>query len=406
MRRSYTFPVIMVLVLAAALSGCSRGQSTGGRANAGTTVGVRIIAAQQETTRRRLQAVGSLFALDESIISSQVEGEVRRVLVDVGDEVREGQVLVTIEPTELQYAVETQRSAVGQVRAQLGIGPNEAPPSDPSKVALVQRAAADLLEARRNYERAGALFQDRLISREAYDATAARYENTKAGHALALQQVDQLIAQLQSSEATRRLAEKKLADASIRAPYSGSVKERRISPGEYVGVHTPVMVVVRTSQLRARLAVPEKWAGHVKEGSVLDIHVDAFPDEVFKGRLERINPSVNPESRTFEVEALIPNAVNRLKPGFFVEAVLPSEAQDQIVTIPMDAMTYTFGAYKVYVVDGDRVKERMIKPGTQTATPDGVRVEILEGLKAGERLALAVAGSTLQDGAAIHEESR
>jgi len=167
---------------------------------------VRIVPAREDSVRRRVQAVGSLFAIDESTISSQVEGPVARVLVDVGDTVKEGQVLVSIEPTELQYAVEMQRAAVRQVRAQLGIGPNDPPPSDPTKVALVQRAAADLLDAKQKYDRATLLFQSQLIAQEQLDAAKAKYDNANAAHELAVQQVEQLAGQLQSSEAKRRVA--------------------------------------------------------------------------------------------------------------------------------------------------------------------------------------------------------
>src|SRR5258708_21801106 len=82
------------------LAGCSRTQS--GRVDASAAIGIHIVSAQEETIRTRVEAVGSLFALDESTISSQVEGEVSRILVDVGDTVKEGQDLVAIEPTELQ----------------------------------------------------------------------------------------------------------------------------------------------------------------------------------------------------------------------------------------------------------------------------------------------------------------
>jgi len=261
---SRSSPVFIVtLVLGLALVGCSKGQSHSGRVNASATMAVRIVPAREDSVRRRVQAVGSLFAIDESTISSQVEGPVARVLVDVGDTVKEGQVLVSIEPTELQYAVEMQRAAVRQVRAQLGIGPNDPPPSDPTKVALVQRAAADLLDAKQKYDRATLLFQSQLIAQEQVDAAKAKYDNANAARELAVQQVEQLAGQLQSSEATRRLADKKLGDASIRAPFPGSVKERKISPGEYLKVQSPVMVLVRTDQLRARLEVPEKWAAAV-----------------------------------------------------------------------------------------------------------------------------------------------
>ena len=404
MRRS--FSLILVVVCLGLAFGCSRGESSGARVNASAAIGIHSITAQEETVKRRVEAVGSLYALDESTISSQVEGPVQHLSVDVGDVVKEGQVMVTIEPTELQYAVETQRAAVRQVRAQLGIGPDDPPPSDPAKVAFVQRAAADLFDAKQKFDRAQALFDAQLISPTDRDAAAARYENARAAHELAIQQVDQLSAQLQSSEAMRRLAEKKVNDASIRAPFNGAVKERKVNLGEYLKVQSPVLVLVRMDQLRARLEVPEKWAGTVHTGATVDVRVDAYPKEVFQGKLVRINPSVNPESRSFEVEAMIPNPEVKLKPGFFVQGSLPSEVEEKIVTIPEGAVSYLFGTYKVYVVNGEHLAERAIKPGAQNQTPQGVRVEVLEGLRAGERIATAPAGTTLYDGAPVHELTR
>jgi RND family efflux transporter MFP subunit len=395
--------IVFVLGVGIALTGCSKGVPSGRQVNASATVRIQSVTAREETFPRRVEAVGSLLAVDESTISSQVEGPVSQIAVDVGDVVKEGQVMVSIDPTELQYAVETQRAAVRQVRAQLGIGPDDPPPSDPSKVALVQRAAADLFDAKQKFDRAEALFQSQLISPEDRDSASARYENARASRDLAIQQVDQLVGQLQSSEAMRRLAEKKVADASIRAPFKGAVKERKVNLGEYLKVQSPVMVLVRMDQLRARLEVPEKWAGAVHTGGTVDIHVGAYPNETFQGKLTRINPSVNPDSRTFEVEAMIPNPESKLKPGFFVQGSLPSDAEEKIVTIPQDAIKYVFGTYSVFVVNGGRLAERTIKPGAQNQTPQGVRVEVIEGLRAGEQIAMAPAGTTLYDGAPVHE---
>jgi RND family efflux transporter MFP subunit len=394
---------VMTLCMGFALTGCSKTESAGGRVSAGTAIGVRVVPAQEESNRTRVEAVGSLFALDESTISSQVEGPVSRIMVDVGDIVKEGQVLVAIEPTELQYVVETQRATVRQVRSQLGIGPNDPPPSDPSKVAFVQRAAADLFDAKTRYDRSRLLFQSQVVPQGDVDAAMAKYDNAKAAHDLAIQQVEQLAAQLQSSETMLRLAEKKVADASIRAPFNGSVKERKVNLGEYLKVQSPVIVLVRAGPLRARLDVPEKWAAAVRTGATVDVHLDAFPNEVFHGQLVRINPTVNPDSRSFQVEAMIPNSDNRLKPGFFVQASMPSEIEEKIVTIPGDALVYTFGTYKVFVVNGERVVERAIKPGTQNDTPQGVRVQVLEGLKPGERVAAGQGTISLYDGAPVHD---
>ncbi len=307
---------------------------------------------QEEVVRRRVQAVGSLYALEESTISAEVEARVERVLVDVGDSVRAGQVLVTLEKTELEYELERQHAAVRQVRAELGLGPNDPLPRDPAQVAFVQRAAADLFDAEQKYRRAEQLFRDHLISQQQLDEASARFKGARAAHDLAVQEVERLKAQLQSSEAASKLAEKKLADTSIRAPFPGSIKERRVSPGEYLKVQSPVMVIVRTDQLRARLAVPEKWAGSVKTGATIDVQVEAYPSQVFRGKLVRINPAVLQDSRTFEVEALLPNADGRLKPGFFIRASLPSELEEKTLTVPEQAVNYRYGVYKVYVLNG------------------------------------------------------
>jgi multidrug efflux pump subunit AcrA (membrane-fusion protein) len=100
---------------------------------------------------------------------------------------------------------------------------------------------------------------------------------------------------------------------------------------------------------------------------------------------------------------MIPNPESKLKPGFFVQGSLPSDGEEKIVTIPQDAIKYVFGTYSVFVVNGGRLAERAIKLGAQNQTPQGVRVEVIEGLRAGEQIAMAPAGTTLYDGAPVHE---
>ncbi|MBI3668757.1 MAG: efflux RND transporter periplasmic adaptor subunit [Acidobacteria bacterium] len=391
-------PVLAGLTLLLQAS-CSRTQTASVRGDAANPIAVRVYPVREETLRRWVQAVGSLYALEESTVSAEVEGRVEKVLVDVGDAVRGGQVLVTLSALELQYELERQRGTVRQVRARLGLGPNDPLPRDPAQVAFVQRAAADLFDAEQKFHRAEQLFRDHLISQQQLDEASARYKGARAAHDLAIQEVEQDKAQLQSSEALSKLAEKKLADATIRAPFPGAVKERRVSPGEYLKVQSPVMVIVRTDTLRARLAVPEKWAGAVKTGATIDVRVEAYPNDVFHGRLERINPAVLHESRTFEVEALLPNSLGRLKPGFFIQASLPSEVEEKTLTVPEEAVSYRYGVYKVFVLNGSRVAERPIKPGMQ----QGSTVEVLEGLRVGERVAVAVEGE-LRDGATVRED--
>lgn len=377
----------MLAAAALVCAGCSRSQEA--KAGDGdTAVDVHLYPVEEKLLRRDVPAVGSLHALEQSTVSAEVEGRVERILADVGDTVRQGQVLVTLSPVELEYEVARQRAAVQQVRARLGMDEDDPLPQDPSQVAFVQRAAADLFEAQQRYTRAQQLHGDQLISQQQLDEAAARFQSARAAHQVALQEVEQLKAQLRSSEAALQLAQKKLTDATIRAPFPGAITERLVSPGEFLRVQSPVAVIVRTDSLRARLAVPERWAGAVSTGAEVLLRVEAWPGEVFRGRLNSINPVVAAETRTFEVEALVRNGEGRLKPGFFVEATIPTSVEEKSLVIPRPAIFYRYGVYKVFVPEGEQVNEREIKVGAQRED----EVEILEGLRAGEKVAVPVQG--------------
>ncbi len=382
--------------------GCSNSQ---GHAKAGFTkpVPVHVYAVAEESTRRRIQAVGSLLALEESTLSAQVEGRVDKVLVDVGDNVTEGQPLILLDQRELQYEVDRQQGIVKQVRAQLGVGPTSPLPTDPRKMATVQRAEADLFDADHKYTRAKEMFNDKLISQQEFDEVESRYHSAQATYDLALQEVERLKALLISSQASAELAEKKLGDATIRAPFPGAIETRSVHPGEYVRLQSPVLVLVRTDHLRARLAVPERWAGWMQEGAIVDLHVEAFPNETFQGKISRINPSVSQESRTFEAEALLDNNAGRLKPGFFVQASMPSEKEETAIFVPEPAVNYRYGVYKVFLLNGDKVAEKQILPAGQTEDQKGQRFEVAEGLKPGDRVAAPVSGD-LHDGDTVQEQ--
>jgi RND family efflux transporter MFP subunit len=136
---------------------------------------------------------------------------------------------------------------------------------------------------------------------------------------------------------------------------------------------------------------------------MVDLHVEAFPGETFQGKISRINPAVSQDSRTFEAEALLQNADGRLKPGFFVQASLPSKREDKAIFVPEQAVNYRYGVYKVFLLNGNRVSERQIHPAGQTEDERGRRFEVAEGLKAGDRVAAAVSG-TLREGDIVQEQ--
>jgi RND family efflux transporter MFP subunit len=151
------------------------------------------------------------------------------------------------------------------------------------------------------------------------------------------------------------------------------------------------------------MQIPERMAGWVRVGQQVDITVDAYPDRKFTGRMSRINPTVDPETRTFATLARVENPDGLLKPGFFLRASIPSDQMESLMTIPQKALVYAYGVYSVYVLQGSQVEQREVKIGDRV----GEDVEIVGGLTEGEQVAIPVnEGQVLFAGAAVEVVSR
>ena len=296
--------------------------------------------------------------------------------------------------SDLQLTVDQQQASLRQARARLGLNETDGDLKDARQAAEVKKAAADLTDAEQKYRRAQSLLETGVIPRQQYDEAEARYMGAKATYDLAAQQVENMRASMQQTQASLNLANKRLRDTQIRAPFTGHVKAREVTTGQYLKVQTPVMTIVNVDPLRARLSVPEKMSPWVRVGREVKLRLEAFPGREFTGRVSRINPSVDEKNRTFEIEALVSNSGEELKPGSFVKATIQSDKVDQVLAIPSSAATYLFGAYKVFVLQGQTIKEREVKLGDRL----GDLVEVIEGLQAGEKIAVSAGGAQLKDG--------
>jgi RND family efflux transporter MFP subunit len=368
---------------------------------------VTIATVESREVRRTVEAVGSLFAFDEVTVSPEVDGRAEKVLVDVGDHVSKGQVLVQILPIEYELAVSQAQAQLDQARAKLGLAEGQQELGDPTQAASVKKAAADLANAEQKFRRSAELTQQGIVAKQTYDEDEANYNAMKAAYELALQDVTNMQAAIKQDEATLDLARKKLRDTSIRAPFDGFIKERDVTVGQYLkatATPTAAFGIVNIDPMRARLKVPEKMAAWVSVGQPIEVTVEAFPDRTFQGKIWRINPSVDAATRTFDVEGLVENHQSLLKPGFFTKSSILTSKVEKVLVIPRRSMSYAYGIYKVYVVNGSKLKETEVKIGDQS----GEDVEVLDGLKEGDRLAMAPEGQelALKDGLSVRVSKR
>jgi RND family efflux transporter MFP subunit len=193
-----------------------------------------------------------------------------------------------------------------------------------------------------------------------------------------------------------KLAARQLRDTEIRAPFDGYVEKRLVNSGELVKSQMPVMAIVRLDPLKVIAEIPEKMAPWIHTGQPAELHVDAYRDRTFTGKLTRISPTVNAATRAFPFEALVPNADSVLKPGTFARVHIESGKVDDVVTLPYAALQYRYGVNRVFVVADGKLTMRELKVGERL----GDRIEIVSGVKEGERVA-ATDVETLTDGTAV-----
>jgi membrane fusion protein (multidrug efflux system) len=153
------------------------------------------------------------------------------------------------------------------------------------------------------------------------------------------------------------------------------------------------MRIVRLQPLKLTAEVPEKFGPWVQTGRELSVKVDAYPGQVFAGKVVRVAPAVNLKSRAFAIEGEIPNDDGRLKPGTFARAQITTDHVDRAVTIPFAAVQSRYGTNRVFVVQNGQLVGKEIVLGDRL----GDRVEVSQGLDAGTRI-VATAVEQLADG--------
>jgi RND family efflux transporter MFP subunit len=337
----------------------------------------------QQEIRRVIEVVGTLAAQDEVTISAEASGTVVRVLADLGDRVRAGQVIVALDREKPQYRADAAKAALNRSRAKYGASAGEPGLPPIEQTPDVKKAAAELAQAEQDWKRADELSKRSLLARQQVDDAAAKLATAKAAYDSSLQNAKNLAADIEASDAALHLAERELADVSIKAPFDGYIQKRLVSPGQYVQVQTPVMNLVKVDPLKLMTEVPERMAPWVKVGGKVSVRVDAYPDREIAGTVSRISPAVNQQTRSFPVEAQVPNPDGLLKPGTFARVRMESDRLDRIITIPAAALQNRYGVNRVFEVRNGTLTPHEVKLGDRL----GDRVEIIDGIAANQTIA-------------------
>jgi len=398
--RKHHLAAAILLLLTAFLYGCERNTSAGKVEKKDVKearLAVTITPVRTQKVQRTVEFVGTLYANEEVAVSSEVEGRIASIAADLGDRVSQGQVLAKIQDAEFRFAVEQTEGSLQETLAKLGLEKVPPPNFDVTRTSMVIKAKAELDDAQANLKRMKALYDEKVISAQEYDTVATRAKTALASYKSSLEEAKALVASAYAKEAQLGTARKKLRDTVILAPLAGSISKRSISAGEFVKMGTPLFTIVQDNPLKLRGMIPERLAPDVQTEQGIEAKVDSFPDKIFKGKLTRINPSSDATSRSFMIEGLLANPERRLKPGFFAHATVLTHVDPNALTVPQQALVTFAGITKVFVVQSDVARERVVQTGARVGTNE---VEITAGLKPGELIAIS-ALTRLTDGAPV-----
>lgn len=293
---------------------------------------VEAAAVVMEPASRELTAVGTLQSNESVTVAAEIAGRISAISFSEGEEAPRGKVLLRLDPSVL---------AAERDRARANLGLSEA-----------------------NYKRAELLLKDNATSQRERDEAYAKWK------------LDQ---------ANLRLADAQLAKATIRAPFEGIVGLRKVSPGGYLKPGDMVATLDDIDPIKVDFRVPELYADQVKVGQPITLTVDAVPGRTFEGKVYAIDPQVDTRGRSLLVRARVANADGPLRQGMFARIALELERRAEALTVPEEAIIGKDNQQLVFKVVDGKVAPTPVKLGIRSKG----RVEIVEGLKAGETVVTA-----------------
>jgi len=318
------------LWLAAALSlaGCKQG----GGPPADFAVEVATVRPEVTVVEEALPAVGSIEADERVVLQPETPGLVESIEFREGEVVEAGRVLFRLRSRKEE--------------------------------AQLAQARADKDLAASNLERARTLAGTKAISR---------------------QELDQLESTLAAREATYELESRRLEERVIVAPFDGVMGPREVSVGQYVNAGTTLARLVQDATVKIEFRVPERQLAQLRPGQTGRVRVTAYPDQVFSGTVDLVDPEVDAGTRTVGARLRVPNPDRHLRPGMFARVELVVGRRAEALVVPESALVPSLDTFSVFVVEEGRARLRTVRLGVRLPG----KVELLEGLSAADEVVVS-----------------
>jgi membrane fusion protein (multidrug efflux system) len=341
---------VSLLCLCASLAawGCDDSE---GASDESTPAPVVVERVRAETFRRRARGIGSLETAESVDVSAEVPGLIDEVHVRGGQAVEAGDPLFTLNDERLGRELTAAE-------------------------ARVEAGEARVRETRRTYERYDRLIEEGVVTEEQLEAARAAYRTAQADTRRGRAQV--------------RLVRERLDDTRIRAPLDGRLAQRLVDAGDYVKVGAVLVRLYTPRRLEAEFSVPGRYAGHIRRGQPVEVHVASLDDALIRAKVDYVAPRIDPATRSLTIESRIEDAntpAGRLQAGMFLSAAVIIETRADRPAVAERALVARRQGYALFILDANTntVRLREVTTGLRRA---GL-VELAKGAGVGESVVVS-----------------
>jgi len=364
---------ILAALAAATFAGCARPAPQGP-----PPLVVDAAPAMRQTIATYLPLDGQIAPLEQSTLAFQQSGTILKINVNIGDMVRKGELLATIDPRTLQAQLSQAQAQAAQYSASAQGAVVGYPVQTQTNEAAVQTAKASLDNAKLVYDQNKQLYKQGYVSETTLQQSQANYvqaqqtyNNAVVGlrnNVVSYQNVKAQQAQAVSAAAQAQLLSTQLSQTYLYAPYDAVVANRLVDPGAYASPSQPVLQVARVDKVWINVNVPDEDLAYVHPGITVTYESKSLPGHTFQGPVQTVNlvPTAGTLSYLARLEVQNPGYV--LRGGMLVTVTVTKARADDAVVVPLSAVAQSPSGSVVYVVSGDKAQAVPVRLGVQTDT--------------------------------------
>lgn len=372
---------------------------------------VEVVPVRQGNIAKEIKFTGNIEANTTVQVYPKITAKIEEMKVDSGDTIKKDDLIALLESDELQAQLAQAEAALAVVQAkwaqmEVGARPEELAQAED----LVAKARANLKDAENNYGRMRTLLERGTVARRQFEAAELAYTVAKADLNTAIERLEMLRegatredrqalqAQVNQAKAALDLAKIRLSYARITSPIGGTVSERFFDPGNLAVPAKALVTIVQMDTVRVIVYFPENQIRYMKPGIQAQLMVGAYPNQAFYGGIDKVSPTLNPDTRMFSAEIKVANKEGLLRPGMFTAVTLSVDPHPDALLVPKEAVltreeylgnagSSKGGVLKsnyLFVVENGTARMRTIVLGHES----GTAVEVSKGLKQGEQVVI------------------